>query len=185
MGHSVMLHHLQLTSAGTTVMRSLIILTFYCQGYSASHGSCSREDQLCGDRQTNEFVDINQHIENLDRLMQENLNKAYEEIKLLDSHYSDNPNILFLKTKIQRNLYFKLHVKMRDVGKIELLHPSLENLKKILLMPEEKVSNVFHAEVAEFSIESAMSSSNKNLSVEVMEALLKRPNKEISNEKYK
>ena len=117
--------------------------------------------------------------------MEENLNKAYEEIKLLNSHFSENPNVLFLMTKIQRSLYFKLHVKMRDVGKIELLHPSLQNLKKILLMPEEKVSNDFHAEVAEFSIESAMSSGNKNLSVEVVEALLKRPNKEIPNEKYK
>ena len=130
-------------------------------------------------------MNIDEQIKKVERLMEENLNKAYEEIKLLNSHFSENPNVLFLMTKIQRSLYFKLHVKMRDVGKIELLHPSLQNLKKILLMPEEKVSNDFHAEVAEFSIESAMSSGNKNLSVEVVEALLKRPNKEIPNEKYK
>ena len=117
--------------------------------------------------------------------MEQNLNKAYEEIKTLDSHYSENPNVLFLMSKIQRSLYAKLHVKMRDVGKIELLHPSLENLKKIMLMPEDKISNSFHAEVAEFSVGSAISSGNKNLSAELVEAIVKRPNKEIPNDKYK
>ena len=169
-------------------MRNLvIILSLYCQVNSSagSDGTCSKDDPQCSDRPTNEFIDINRELERIEKLKEENINKAYEEIKSLDSHYSDNPNVLFSLSKIQRKLYTKLHVKMRDVGKLELLHPSLETLKKILLMPEEKVSNEFHAKVAEFSVGSAMSSGNKNLSVELVEALLKRPNKEIPQEKYR
>ena len=178
--------HLQPAQQSHTEMRNiLIILAFYCRGHHLTQQTCSKDDPLCSEKQTNEFLDIDRQLANIESLMEQNLNKAYEEIKTLDSHYSENPNVLFLMSKIQRSLYVKLHVKMRDVGKIELLHPSLENLKKIMLMPEEKISNSFHAEVAEFSVGSAISSGNKNLSAELVEAIVKRPNKEIPNDKYK
>ena len=147
--------------------------------------SCSRDDPLCSERRASELGDIDQLLATIEKLGGENLNRAYEQIKSLQSIHTENPQVLFLLSKIQRKLYSKLHVKMRDVGKIELLNPSLENLQKILRMPEEKVPNKFHAEVIELSVTNALSSGNKTLSVEVIESALKRPNKEIGKEEYK
>ena len=130
-------------------------------------------------------MDIDKQLATIEKLSGQNLNRAYDEIKSLQSIHTEHPHVIFLLSKIQRKLYSKLHVKMRDVGKIELLHPSLQNLQKILSMPEEKVANKFHAEVIELSVNSALSSGNKTLSVEVIESALKRPNKEISTEDYK
>ena len=98
----------------------------------------------------------------------------------------DDPQVLFLMCKVQRALYAKLHVKMRDIGKPELLHPSIEHLKKILRMEREKVSDEFHAEVADFAMATAMTTSNKTLSVQLMEATLERKqNAVIGMDKYR
>ena len=172
-------------------MRSLaIFLTLSSQAlWSASSEeraeTCSRDDPLCSERSSSQFMDIDKQLAAIEKLSGENLNRAYDAIKSLQSIHSEHPQVIFLLSKIQRKLYSKLHVKMRDIGKIELLHPSLENLQKILRMPEEKVTNKFHAEVIELSVNSALSSGNKTLSVEVIESALKRPNKEISTEEYK
>ena len=173
-------------------MRNLAILlalssqAFYSlSSEEAEAESCSRDDPLCSERRNTEWLDIEKQLASIERLSGENLNRAYDEIKSLQSIHSEHPQVLFLLSKIQRKLYSKLHVKMRDVGKIELLNPSLQNLQKILSMPEGKVTNKFHAEVIELSVNSALSSGNKTLSVEVIESALKRPNKEISNEEYK
>lgn len=172
-------------------MRSLaIFLTLSCQalcsvGSEEREETCSRDDPVCRERTTSQFVDVEQQLATIEKLSGENLNRAYDEIKSLQSVHAEHPQVIFLLSKIQRKLYSKLHVKMRDVGKIELLNPSLQNLQKILSMPEGKVTNKFHAEVIELSVNSALSSGNKTLSVEVIESALKRPNKEISNEEYK
>ena len=74
----------------------------------------------------------------------------------------------------------------RDVGKPELLHPSIEHLKKILTLPAEQVSDEFHAEVADFAETTAMATANKTLSVQLLEAMLKRTmNPVIGLDKYR
>ena len=171
-------------------MRNLaILLALSSQAFYSLAGeeteTCSRDDPLCSEKRTSQLVDIDEQLATIEKLSGENLNRAYEEIKSLQSIHTEHPQVLFLLSKIQRKLYSKLHVKMRDVGKIELLHPSLVNLQKILTMPEDKVSNKFHAEVIELSVNSALSSGNKTLSVEVIESALKRPNKEIPSEEYR
>ena len=93
--------------------------------------TCSRDDHLCSEKRASELVDIDKLLATIEKLSGENLNRAYEEIKSLQSIHTEHPHVLFLLSKIQRKLYSKLHVKMRDVGKIELLYPSLENLQKI------------------------------------------------------
>ena len=47
--------------------------------------------------------------------------------------------MMMMMMMMQRALYAKLHVKMRDIGKPELLHPSIEHLKKLLRMDKDKV----------------------------------------------
>ena len=154
---------------------------------NCSDNTCSKDDTECHDSQLNSItVDVDEEILRVRELEKVNLNKAYEEIKSVHKSHPDNANVLFLFAKIQWKLYSKLHVKMRDVGKIELLEPSIEHLKKILKMPKEQVSDEFHAEVSEYASDSALASSNKTSSVELLEAVLVRKgNPVIGADKYK
>ena len=152
-----------------------------------SENTCSKDDTECHNSQLNSIVvNVDEEILKVRELEKVNLNKAYEEIKSVHKSHPDNANVLFSFAKIQWKLYSKLHVKMRDVGKIELLEPSIEHLKKILMMPNEQVSDEFHAEVSEYASDSALASSNKTLSVELLEAVLVRKgNPAIGADKYK
>ena len=154
---------------------------------NCSENTCNKDDTECHNSQLNSIVvNVDEEILKVRELEKVNLNKAYEEIKSVHKSHPDNANVLFLFAKIQWKLYSKLHVKMRDVGKIELLEPSIKHLKKILMMPNEQVSDEFHAEVSEYASDSALASSNKTLSVELLEAVLVRKgNPAIGADKYK
>ena len=151
-----------------------------------SGDTCDKDDIMCQNPRENSVTDISTRLLEVEKLQKTNLNRAYEEMKSLYLSEPEDPQVLFLMCKVQRALYAKLHVKMRDIGKPELLHPSIEHLKKILRMEKEKVSDKFHAEVADFAMATAMATSNKTLSVQLMEAALERKqNVVIGMDKYR
>ena len=69
--------------------------------------TCSRDDVACGDE------DLGQRLARIEKLSSVNLNRAYEEIKVLALAEPEQPRVLFLLARLQRDLYLKLHVKMR------------------------------------------------------------------------
>ena len=101
-----------------------------------SDGFCDKNDFDCIEKHSNNIVSLDDKLKFIEKLLHVNINKAYEEIKLLRLSESENPHVLYLQSQIQQELYTKLHIKMRDIGKLELLYPSMENLKKILKMPK-------------------------------------------------
>ena len=151
----------------------------------ASDDTCDRDNTECHVKHTNNIIDVSKKLADIEKLQHGNINRAYEEIKNLYTGHKEEPEVLFLFSKIQMTLYEKLHVKMRDVGKLELLYPSIENLKTVLRMPREIVSDEFHAEVADFASLSALASSNKTLSVELLDAVLERKGNSVIGIKYK
>ena len=165
---------------------NLIFLINWAVAVIASDQTCDKDDLQCHNKKANSIVDLNQRLLDIQQLQKVNINRAYDEIRSLYLHHKEDPRVLYLLSKIQMAMYTKLHVKMREVGRLELLYPSIDNLKAILRMPRELVSDKFHAEVSEFSTDSAIASTNKTLSVELLEAVLARAgNKEITYEKYK
>ena len=167
-------------------MRSIRVLLLCITLVRCYSDTCDKDDLMCQDQAVNSVTDINTRLQQVEKLEKTNLNRAYEEMKSLYLSDPENPQVLFLMCKVQRALYAKLHVKMRDIGKPELLHPSIEHLKKILRMEKEKVSDEFHAEVADFAMVTAMATTNKTLSVQLMEAALERKqNTAIGMDKYR
>ena len=165
---------------------SYIVLIICITLVRSSSDTCDKDDMMCQDQVKNSVTDTKSRLLQVENLMKTNLNRAYEEMKSVYLSDPGDPQVLFLMCKVQRALYAKLHVKMRDIGKPELLHPSIENLKKILRMERDKVSDEFHAEVVDFAMTTAMSTSNKTLSVQLLEAMLERKqNQVISLDKYR
>ena len=116
-------------------MRTLFVC-FIVTFTKGSEDSCNKDDTDCNNLSYNNVVTLTDELKHIEQLQEENLNKALEEIKKLHLKHKDDPQLLFLYSKIQRALYSKLHVKMRDVGKLELLIPSIEHLQNILKMPK-------------------------------------------------
>ena len=116
-------------------MRTLFVC-FIVTFTKGSEDSCDKDDIECNNLSSNNIVTLTDKLKHIEQLQEENLNKALEEIKKLHLNHKDDPHLLFLYSKIQRALYSKLHVKMRDVGKLELLIPSIEHLQNILKMPK-------------------------------------------------
>ena len=158
---------------------AVIIFLMTCTKVMCTEDTCSKEDPLCKEKSENKFIDPNQVqsiINEIEMLRRTNLNKAYEEIKSFLIDYPENPNGLLLLSKIQRALYSKLHPKMRDIGKLELLNPSLYVLIKILKLPKEDLADKQHAETAEFASANALGCGNKTMSVLMLKTILERHN---------
>jgi len=138
--------------------------------------ACAKDDPLCSEKNENKFKDEQSLIDEIEVLRRSNLNRAHEEIKSFVIHHPENPKGLLLLSKIQRALFSKLHPKMRDIGRLELLNPSLNVLINLLKMPNEKLSDEQHAETAEFAAANAMGSGNKTMSVLMLKTILERQN---------
>jgi len=158
------------------VILFLMTLTTLTQ---CTEDTCSKDDPLCNEKEENKFKDTDQVqslLDEIEVLRRTNLNKAHEEIKSLLINHPENPKALLLLSKIQRALYSRLHPKMRDIGRLELLNPSLNVLMKILNMPKEQLSDKAHAETAEFASANAMGCGNKTMSVMMLKTILERKN---------
>jgi len=150
--------------------------------------TCSKDNPLCNQKEENKYKDADQVqtvLDEIDKLRGSNLNRAYDKIKSLLIDFPNNAKGILLLAKIQRSLYSKLHPKMRDIGRIELLNPSLEALKKILKMPKEQLPDKDHAETAEFASANALGSGNKTMSVMMLKTILERQNSAIDKDTYK
>ena len=88
-------------------MESRILLLLLTVAATRGEDTCSRDDVACGDE------DLGQRLARIEKLSSVNLNRAYEEIKVLALAEPEQPRVLFLLARLQRDLYLKLHVKMR------------------------------------------------------------------------
>ena len=88
-------------------MEPRILLLLLTVVATRGEDTCSRDDVACGDE------DLGQRLARIEKLSSVNLNRAYEEIKVLALAEPEQPRVLFLLARLQRDLYLKLHVKMR------------------------------------------------------------------------
>ena len=148
------------------------------------HTCQAGEGVECGEEGDLKYKDVNTVLGSIEELQKTNLNRAYEDIQKFVRHHPDLPRGLLLLSKIQRSLYSKLHPKMREIGKLELLNPSLEVLLRLLKLPAPQLPDSDHSEIADFAVSSALSSTNRTLSVRVLQTVLERHNKEVPEETY-
>ena len=88
-------------------MEPRILLLLLTVVATRGEDTCSRDDVACGDE------DLGQRLARIERLSSVNLNRAYEELKVVAVAEPEQPRVLFLLARLQRDLYLKLHVKMR------------------------------------------------------------------------
>ena len=88
-------------------MEPRILLLLLTVVATRGEDTCSRDDVACGDE------DLGQRLARIERLSSVNLNRAYEELKVVAVAEPEQPRVLFLMARLQRDLYLKLHVKMR------------------------------------------------------------------------
>ena len=156
-----------------------IFLICFVKVMCAEDNTCSKDDPICNEKEENKFKTPDQVqplLDEIEELRRTNLNKALEKIKSILIDHPDNAKGILLLSKILRSLYSKLHPKMRDIGRLELLNPSLEALMKILRMPKENLSDQQHAETAEFASANALGCGNKTMSVLMLKTILERKN---------
>ena len=107
-----------------------------------------------------------------------------ERLKDAIKSHPDEPSLMLALTKQYMAMFDRLHPKMRGIGEIELVQPSIQIYMKMLQMPEEMMSNEKHAEIVDHCITSVLGSSNKTASVMVIKEALERMNKLIAMETY-
>jgi len=125
----------------------------------------------------------------VDAFLKEVDNLPREEAKLdtlrnAIKNHPEEPSLMLALTKQYMAMFDRLHPKMRGIGEIELVQPSIQIYMQMLGMPEAKMSNEKHAEIVDHCITSVLGSSNKTASVMVIKEALERMNKLIPMETY-
>ena len=95
-----------------------------------------------------------------------------ERLKDAIKSHPNEPSLMLALTKQYMAMFDRLHPKMRGIGEIELVQPSIQIYMKMLQMPEEMMSNEKHAEIVDHCITSVLGSSNKTASVMVIKEAL-------------
>lgn len=170
---------------------SVVVVSLLVIGLADGEESCTKGDPACaGDQQHDKYskeanadkFEVDDFLKEVDKLPREEarLDRLRDAIK----NYPEEPSLMLALTKQYMAMFDRLHPKMRGIGEIELVQPSIQIYMQMLGMPEAKMSNEKHAEIVDHCITSVLGSSNKTASVMVIKEALERMNKLIPMESY-
>jgi len=142
----------------TLVAVSLVSMSVIKAVEAEEETSCRKGDPACAsDKHDKYSKEANEDKFEVDAFLKEVEQLPREEARLdrlknaIKSH-PEEPSLMLALTKQYMAMFDRLHPKMRGIGEIELVQPSIQIYMQMLGMPEAKMSNEKHAEIVDHCI---------------------------------
>jgi len=153
---------------------TLLMATFLTRSVAAEE-TCAKGDPGCdasrhhdkySEDANKETFEVEAFLKNVDKLTREE--ERLEALKQALKNHPEEPSLMLALTKEYMAMFDRLHPKMRRIGEVELVQPSIELYMQMLRMPEAKMSNEEHAEIVDHCITNVLGTVNKTASVMVI-----------------